>query len=146
MKTIYTPWVLPVSAFLVFLPFYECKFSQNVQNTNALEKPPKQYLANNVNEKKESRVAKVKDELNFLAEESRKIVLQQCGSCHQKSQKSSKAAALAVFDLDEKIWYSRMSSERLGKLQNRILGSDKFNGKAKETIQKPVSLLQKKSE
>ena len=57
-----------------------------------------------------------------LREEARALVERHCGKCHVGTRPTARPAALAVFDLTEQDWSSRMSARQLGSLQRRVGG------------------------
>lgn len=58
---------------------------------------------------------------------ARAALLEPCGGCHRPGLPTSKPGALLVFDLEEDIWYGRMSDEQLAQLVPRTSGSKSFD-------------------
>ena len=79
--------------------------------------------------------------LSSLNEQSRKALIKNCGKCHQPNLTTSKEGALAVFNLDEEIWYSNMGSDEFESLLDRVSGSSKFSNRAKIIIDSLVTLV-----
>jgi hypothetical protein len=48
------------------------------------------------------------------------VLVAPCGTCHRGSLETAKPGALAVFDLDEKIWHRKMTDEQLRDLGGRV--------------------------
>ena len=86
-------------------------------------------------------IADSKFTLSSLKEQSRKALIKNCGKCHQPDLATSKKGALAVFNLDEDIWYSNMGSDELESLLDRVTGSSKFAKRDKIIIDSLVTLV-----
>ena len=79
--------------------------------------------------------------LSSLKEQSRKALIKNCGKCHQPGLTTSKEGAMAVFNLDEDIWYSNMGSDEFESLLDRVNGSSKFSKRDKIIIDSLVTLV-----
>ena len=79
--------------------------------------------------------------LSSLKEKSRKALIKNCGKCHQPGRTTSKEGAMAVFNLDEDIWYSNMTSDEFESLLDRVNGSSKFEKTEKIIIDSLVTLV-----
>ena len=60
--------------------------------------------------------------LASLRDQVRALAQPHCGSCHQGSLPTAKAAALAVFDLERADWPTSMATPQLDKFLGRIKG------------------------
>ena len=86
-------------------------------------------------------IADSKFTLSSLKEQSRKALIKNCGKCHQPGRSTSKEGAMAVFNLDEDIWYSNMGSDEFESLLDRVNGSLKFEKTEKIIIDSLVTLV-----
>jgi len=86
-------------------------------------------------------IAYSKNTLLPLIEQTRKVLIRNCGKCHQPGRSTSKEGAMAVFNLDEDIWYSNMTSDEFESLLDRVNGSLKFEKTEKIIIDSLVTLL-----
>jgi len=86
-------------------------------------------------------IADSKFTLSSLKEQSRKALIKNCGKCHQPGRTTSKERAMAVFNLDEDIWYSNMGRDEFESLLDRVNGSLKFKKTEKIIIDSLVTLL-----
>ena len=86
-------------------------------------------------------IADSKFTLSSLKEQSRKALIKNCGKCHQPGRSTSKEGAMAVFNLDEDIWYSNMTSDEFESLLDRVNGSLKFEKTEKIIIDSLVTLV-----
>ena len=49
----------------------------------------------------------------------RDLLVTPCGSCHRSTLPTAKPRALAVFDLEEKVWYRHMTDDQIRELARR---------------------------
>ena len=49
----------------------------------------------------------------------RDLLVGPCGSCHRSSLATAKPRALAVFDLEEKVWHRHMTDDQIRELARR---------------------------
>ncbi len=58
-------------------------------------------------------------ETNPWSAPMRDLLVVPCGSCHRSTLPTAKAGALAVFDLEEKVWYRHMTDDQIRELARR---------------------------
>lgn len=59
-----------------------------------------------------------------LERAAREVLVARCLPCHQRSSPGSKAAALAIFDVDDTSWSAKVSTERLHMISARLASAD----------------------
>ncbi len=55
-----------------------------------------------------------------LTDDTHRILAEHCGQCHDRASAKADPKALKVFDLAEKVWWSRLSDRQLPKINGRM--------------------------
>jgi mono/diheme cytochrome c family protein len=55
-----------------------------------------------------------------LADDTRRILADHCGQCHDRESPKADPKALKIFDVTEKVWWSRLTDKQLPKLNSRM--------------------------
>ncbi len=86
-------------------------------------------------EVKPDSLASNKNSFDECSEITRGVLITFCGSCHQSSLDSHKAAAIEVFDLDMKAnWHTYLSEENLQGIARRTQNKSTITKHQKEAI------------
>jgi cytochrome c5 len=73
--------------------------------------------------------------MNPWAGPAREVLRAPCGRCHQGDLPSSLPAALAIYNLSEDPWYSRLSPEQYDGLLRRVRGSGSISEPDKAVVE-----------
>jgi hypothetical protein len=71
---------------------------------------------------------------NPWIEPARDVLVQSCGSCHRPELPTSKPRALAVFNLQDPMWYGTMTDDQLRSLGRRIQGASNIEDKDRDIV------------
>ena len=78
------------------------------------------------------------------SEITRGVLITHCGSCHQSTLETHKAAAIQFFDLDQGAnWHNALSAENLHGISNRTLNKSSITEQQKEAITTFLKLKEK---
>ena len=71
---------------------------------------------------------------NPWIEPTREVLAQACGSCHRPGLSTSNPHALAVFNLQDPVWYGTMTDDQLRSLGRRIQAASKLEQSDRDIV------------
>ncbi|MEW7292128.1 hypothetical protein [Aquimarina sp. 2304DJ70-9] len=118
--------ILPLIFALVVFSAHTCVYDTNTSKTEDIVVPI---------EVKTEQLTSDKSSFEECSEITRGVLITHCGSCHQSSLESHKAAAIQFFDLDMGVnWHTSLSIENLHGIAQRTQNKSPITEQQKEAI------------
>lgn len=77
------------------------------------------------------------------AEKTLTVLKENCGKCHQSTLPTAKPKALAIFDLDKKLWHESVSEKHLESISERIGKKSEISSSDRTTVQEFLACIRK---